>query len=165
MLDNLNIVCDVVKSCGGRIYGRKKMHKIFFILQEKGFTPRRCYEFRWNYYGVYSEELANDIELGEFFDMIKETEDNDGNYKTYVIESAPREYITDIINDEKFMSAIKVLSQKETRVLEVLSSIIFFEKQGLRRREVNEKLNIFKGHLKKYFEDAFETYDALKAIN
>lgn len=165
MLDNINILCDVVKSFGGKIYGRKRMHKIIFILQEKGFMPKTIYQFRWNYYGVYSDELANDVDLGEFFDMIKEVEEYVGSNKTYVIESVPSNYITKIINDQAIQRAIEILSHKETRVLEVLSSIIYFEKQGLKGKDLDKKLDFFKGHLNKYFEEAFETYEELDTIN
>lgn len=165
MFDNINILCDIVKSCDGKIVGRKRMHKIFFILQEGGFLPGKYYKFRWNYYGVYSDELASDISVGEFFDLLRETEEVEGSYKTYVIECSNNDdYYTDIVRNPRYLKAVELINRQETRVMEVLSSIMYFEKQGLSKAEIEKRLDIFKGHLKPFFADAFRINDELKKI-
>ncbi|MCL6479728.1 MAG: hypothetical protein K6T65_15230 [Peptococcaceae bacterium] len=164
MFEGINVISDVVKSCGGKIVGRKKMHKIFFILQELGFLKNTFYNFRWNYYGVYSDELSNDIEIAEFFDILREREEKDGGYRVYVIESVQQDYCTSIVKSSKFKCAVNILSREESRVLEVLSSIIYFSKKGLNQEEVKEKLLIFKGHLEKFFPAAYNLYDKLHKI-
>lgn len=164
MLDNIFALRDVISMCGGKIRGRKKIQKIVYILQELADLPLKPYQFKWNYYGVYSEELANDLGVGESFGILKEHEDEEYGYRTYIIEAVDFSQPTLLSSDRKLKDIVQYLSQQETRVLEVLSSIIFFRNEGYDGEELKGKLTTFKGHLAAFFDQAFKAYDELSQL-
>ncbi|MFZ5753023.1 MAG: hypothetical protein ACOY3J_02185 [Bacillota bacterium] len=164
MLENIFALRDVISMCGGKIRGRKKIQKIIYILQELSDPPLKPYQFKWNYYGVYSEELANDLSVGESFGILKENEEEEYGYRTYIIEAVDSSNPTRLCRDQNLKSIVQYLSQQETRVLEVLSSIIFFKNEGLDGEELKGKLHTFKGHLAAFFDQAFAAYDELFQI-
>ena len=45
----------------------------------------------------------------------------------------------------------------------VICSIIFFEKEGLSKEEINSRLLEFKGHLKEFFDDAYDALEIIKS--
>ncbi|MFA5536977.1 MAG: hypothetical protein WDA53_07400 [Bacillota bacterium] len=140
------------------------MQKIVYIVQEfvNPFNPP--FEYKWNYYGVYSEELAGEVNIGEFFNIFKETPVIEYNYQSYAIEIPGDAEMTGAEQNVLLGSLMAFLNDQEPRLLEVLSSIIFFEKKGLSEEEINAQLLKFKGHLHEFFDDAYEALEKIKEI-
>lgn len=61
-----------------------------------------------------------------------------------------------------YLLRVAYLNSKEPRLLEVVSSIIFFEKEGYKGEEIDEKLSAYKGHLAEFFDEAYRTYRELQ---
>lgn len=57
------------------------------------------------------------------------------------------------------------LNDKESRLLEVLSSIIFFKGKGLSEEEIRCELFKFKGHLREFFDDAYVALEETEKIS
>lgn len=161
-LNNVFKLRDIIELGGGQIIGRKKIQKMVYIMQEltEPFDPP--FRFKWNYYGVYSEELTGELGLGEFFGIIKEKQIAGYRYRTFAIEAADDSNPTGLKNDQKIKELVSFLNRQEPRLLEVLSSIIFFEKECSTDEEVQAKLIEHKGHLKDAFADAASTYARIK---
>ena len=86
-MNNIFILKDLISLGGGQIKGRKKMQKIVYIIQELKNPFKPSFKFEWNYYGVYSDELANELRIGEFFNIVKETPIEEYGYHSYAIET------------------------------------------------------------------------------
>ena len=74
-MDNVFILRDVISLGGGQVLGRKKLQKIVYIMQEFMGIFDPPFKYRWNYYGVYSYDLAAALDVGKFFDIFTETGD------------------------------------------------------------------------------------------
>ena len=154
-MDNVFILRDVISLGGGQVLGRKKLQKIVYIMQEFMGIFDPPFKYRWNYYGVYSYDLAAALDVGKFFDIFTENPVMDYNYQSYALKvnSSPGE--TAIIKNGLAAWLMQFLNAKEPRLLEVLSSIIYFENEGLSREAIISKLHEFKGHLEYFYEDAY----------
>ncbi len=56
------------------------------------------------------------------------------------------------------------LNSKEPRLLEVLSSILYFKKQDYSKDEIDALLHEYKGHLTDFFEQAYIDLEKAKGI-
>lgn len=152
---------DLVTLCGGKIIGRKKMQKIVFVVQEYENPFEPPFEYRWNYYGVYSADLSHELGISQFFNILREIPVIDHGYQSYAITVVDEADATPLMEDKKLKALARFLNEKEPRLLEALSSIIFFRKQGCSPEEVHSKLMASKGHLSRFYEEA---YSALREI-
>lgn len=165
-MNNIFILKDLIDLGGGQIMGRKKIQKIIYIIQEMKNPFQPPFEFKWNYYGVYSDELADELSVGEFFNIIQETPVVEYDYRSYAIETV-EETMTEatfIKEDTQLRKLIQFLNGKESRLLEVLSSIMFFEKKGFTDEEVRNEVFRFKGHLREFFDDAYNVLNEIKVM-
>ena len=161
-LNNILILRDIINLGGGQVTGNKKMHKIVFIIQEftNYFNPP--FEYKWNYYGVYSDELTSKLRIGRFFKIFEEIPVREYGYQSYAIRVKDNTEPTHAMDSDVIKELMQFLNSKEPRLLEVISSIIYFRNEGLTREEVDLRLLEFKGHLEKFFDKA---YDDLIEIN
>ncbi len=164
MLEKIYMVRDIINLSGGKIKGRKKVHKIIYITQQLANPFSKPYEYRWNYYGVYSDELATELNVGQLFGILRENYQEDYGYRTYTIEAVDRSNSSGIEKNDQMKKLIPYLADKESRVLEVLSSIMFFKNRGLAGKELKNKLYDFKGHLAPFFDEAFNAYSELTQL-
>ncbi|NLJ72245.1 MAG: hypothetical protein GX333_04425 [Syntrophomonadaceae bacterium] len=164
MLDNIYILRDIINIAGGHIVGRKKLQKIIYIIQQLCNPFNNPYEYRWNYYGVFSEELASEIHTGKVFGIFGENYIDEYGYRTYVIEVIDSSNLSDIEKNKQLKSIVEFLVSKEPRVLEVISSIMYFQSRGLDKLEIEKKLNELKGHLSSFFECAFTAQEELQIL-
>lgn len=167
-MNNIFILKDLVNLGGGQVMGRKKMQKIIYIIQEKfGNLFEPSFEFKWNFYGVYSDELASELSIGEFFNIFRETPVKRYDYLSYAIEVVD-ETVTEttfITQNEQLNKLMQFLNDKESRLLEVLSSIIFFRGKGFSVEEIECELFKFKGHLREFFDDAYVALGEVEKIS
>ncbi len=164
MVNNIYTIRDIIALAGGKITGRKKIQKMIYILEQIVGVFDKPHQFRWNYYGVFSEELASELNLGEAFGVLKENEQQEYGYRTYHIEAVYPDSNNPAYpkKDTLPIGLIKYLNAKEPRELEIISSIIYFENQGLNEHEIKERLYTFKSHLENFFEQGFKAYDEIK---
>lgn len=167
-MNNIFILKDLVNLGGGQVMGRKKMQKIIYIIQEEFgnlFDP--SFEFKWNFYGVYSDELASELSIGEFFNIFRETPVKKYDYLSYAIEVVDETVTetTSVIQNEQLNKLMRFLNDKESRLLEVLSSIIFFRGKGLPEEGIECELFKFKGHLRGFFDDAYAALEKVREIS
>lgn len=144
---------------GGEIVGRKKLHKLVYLFQEKGIDFGQ--EFIFHFYGVYSPTLSGDLHLAEKLQILDEEQNGsvfklrlkgkDDNGKAKSIETDKEEFI-------------EVLASQPASVLEVLSTMVYLHQEGFSGESLNTKLNELKRHLEKYFPKAKELAKELYEI-
>jgi len=160
-LNDVLVLRDMISLGGGQIIGRKKMQKIVYIAQKFSNPFNVPLAYKWNYYGVYSDELTSKLRIGQFFKIFEEIPVMDYGYQSYAIRVKDNTEKTHAINNNVLKELMQHLNSKEPRLLEVISSIIYFKNEGLTEEEIDLRLREFKGHLEKFFAPA---YDDLKKI-
>jgi len=155
LMERLKFLGEVLRSIGGSMEGRKKMQKMIFLLQSCKILPN-TYEFKWSYYGVYSDALAGDVQQGISFGLLSEEKKENHLYPTYQINLKEENWwgLKELPARKKDL--ITALFQAETPLLEVASSIVYFKKEGYSDARIKGLLDIYKKHLESYFDDAFE---------
>lgn len=141
---------------GGKITGRKKLHKVIYLIQELGLDFNQ--KFIFHYYGVYSPGLSEDLKLAQQWGLIKENVDkhNGAGYSYELVDKSsihPYEYEKEIKNK------IDLLVREKPTVLEVLSTIVFLDRKGYAQEQIAYKVQELKGHLQYCFDDAFKLAD------
>ena len=149
-------ICNLLEELDGVVHGRKKLQKIVFIASELGLLPHQYHDFDWNYYGVYSYELASDIDIANRLQFVKEEEEYDGLNTSYKYELGEKG--NEVKTEFKLNGDQKFILEKDARFLEVLSSIFYFARKYNDDDKIRDILSKFKGHLSSYFDEAFETY-------
>jgi len=142
-----------------RIDGRKKFHKLIYLLQDRGIDFGQGFIF--HNYGVYSPSLAMDLTHACHLEGLKEEEKEKetGGYKYY--EYSLGDDYKDFLDenepeDLRIDENLKRLLELDTPVLEVLSTIVYLDKKGYRGEKLEGTLGDLKGHLKKYFPEAYK---------
>jgi len=69
--ENDRLVAEIVRAAGGRIIGRVRLQKIFYLLDKIGLQSGFDYEY--HYYGPYSAELVDAVDDAKAFDLLKES--------------------------------------------------------------------------------------------
>ncbi|SRR5690554_1528497 len=148
--------------CSGEIVGRKKLQKMIYIAKKLHFPFEEKFEF--HFYGPYSEELT--LQLEELINMgfITEIKENKGNYFQYRYrltetgEEFVREFARDVENPV-LNDVIKNMNEKTPRFLELVSTVLYFEK--LPKDQLVNKIFQVKSK-QRYTEEEID--DALKYI-
>ncbi len=138
---------------GGEIAGRKRLHKLIFLSQELGIDFDQ--DFIFHHYGVYSPSLSQDLKLAKLWDLVDEKREERSNgveYRYYLLDQNDPDGSN---GEDEVVKQIRELVQQPAMVLEVLSTIVFLDKQGYSKHVILEKLKELKGHLQHCFDDAF----------
>lgn len=155
MFDNIYVIQNIIALAGGKIKGRKKIQNIVYILEQLITVFDKPHKFRWSYYGVFSEELASELSLGETFGILKESRSQEQRMCFLEVTDQP------ICSREKSLPVdlIRYLNSREHEELEIISSIIYFGNQGLDWHETRKRLLVFRGHLKDFLKQGFAAYN------
>lgn len=128
-LKDLSLMLLTLKFCK-RIDGRKRFHKIVYLLKKKYDVPFSV-NFRPYYYGPYSEELRDLIQLSVDLGLIKEEKKSlDDNYLIYCYKLTSRgqkylnEYFKKYLDfhiEKNLQKGVGELSKYPTPILERIS--------------------------------------------
>ncbi|MFW5700500.1 MAG: hypothetical protein ACOCWM_02325 [Cyclobacteriaceae bacterium] len=139
----------------GTIEGRTKFQKIVYILKSKGINFNE--NFRYHYFGPYSADLHLEIEELTDRNMLIEKQSNPYIYKLNPSLSADRD--PDILGKKEL---IDYLNSKDSRVLELTSTIFYLEQGGISDKSIiKKKLAALKPHLKEFIDKSFNLRDEI----
>ena len=135
------------------IEGRKKFHKLIYLLQEKGIDFGQ--DFIFSHYGVFSPSLANDLSVANSHNIISEDMGSDGNgYELKLNDGSA--FGGNIAFNESETKIVSNFISKKPGFLEVLSTIVYLDDLGYEKEGLKNKLTEIKGHLSNYFTDAYK---------
>jgi uncharacterized protein YwgA len=108
---NEHILLDLLAASEGKIIGRVRFQKVFYLLEKKGLGSGLV--FSYHHYGPYCSELANALDLQVFFgnDILEEQiprHDGLGSYSS--IQLAAKREKPDSVGNLKFDDARKCIS-------------------------------------------------------
>lgn len=134
-----------------KIDSKKKLHKLVYLLQE--YDEDFDQDFKFHYYGVFSPSLASDLDIADFEGRvhISESEDQFG----YIIELDEGEYPDLNLISDKAKELIEVFEFEEPQLLEVLSTIVYLDRNYYEGNELLFKLHELKPKLIDHYPKAF----------
>lgn len=119
------LIASVVHAARGRIVGRVRLQKIFYLLDRLGLQSKFDYEY--HYYGPYSSDLADAIQEAKAFCLIKENVEyraSDGMpYSIYIEVSQPADDQVGGLPRSKAVQALTRMQVEEATVLELAATI------------------------------------------
>ena len=147
------------------VSGRKKFQKMVHILQELGHPfPQR---FEYSYYGMYSQQLRNELDALCDDDLIREAKGSTGfGDPTYSFEATSKlETILKEVGLEektKWSKLAQRLNDLDAQSLEAISTILFLRRRGLTGDELKNRVLSLKPHLKTIYPDAHKQLQHLE---
>lgn len=111
----------IVRDAGGEIVGRTRLQKTAYLLELAGLGAGFPFEYR--FYGPFSEELADSINLASAFDLVHEEEKRaswGGFYSVYSFRGD-----SDVSADEQRKSFAKAVARISAVELELLATAAF----------------------------------------
>ena len=125
------------------VVGRKKLQKMIYILKKNGIPFGEKYEF--HLFGPYSEELSLRVDELSNLGLIRETKEDKSSYfqYRYTITEEGQQFLTHYDNQfPDYQEAIRLLKEKSSRFLELVSTMLYFEE--LPKEEVEDKVRTVK---------------------
>lgn len=143
----------------GRVDGRKRLQKIVYLLQQKGFPF--CEDFEYGHFGPYSRTLAAELDVLKSNELIKEMVQGNNYGEEYSYE--PTDLLNSLAKENPELwtlgvgdidRVLSILNVKQTPVLEVASARLFLEKSGYSGEGLETKLKAWKPNLERNFHEA-----------
>jgi uncharacterized protein len=145
VLERAARIVSLLQLCGGTVEGRKKLQKIVYLLQEAGEDFGQV--FSYHYYGVYSSGLAGDIAYMMESGVVTEAQITDGVNVKFSVGLANDAISLVVPAVLQHTPLAEKLSSMTPRELEVLSTIVFLYRNGMRNDELVSRLRELKGSL------------------
>ncbi len=145
ILSRIEQLSELLRFAGGNIPGRKKFHKMVFLLQKSGFDFGQ--DFEYHHYGVYSTGLASDLRYMKANGIVTETEFPLGEFSEFEI-SLVKPYGNSLLSGSAgFEAAVEELRKMSARDLEVLSTIVYLREHGYSGDSLTRQLQALKGSI------------------
>ncbi len=145
----------------GKIRSKKKLHKLVYLLQQ----AREDFDqdFTFHYYGVFSPSLARDIDSAKELGLIG-IEQHQSGYG-YDISLTPAVEVGKIAElGSRGQGILGDLADKDAQLLEVLSTIVYLDRNFYHGSELKQKLKALKPDLSVHYEEAYGLATKLFAI-
>jgi uncharacterized protein YwgA len=160
-------ILKLIESSGGKVNGRKKLQKLFHIMKNLGFPV--SLNFIYHRYGPYSPELSTIISELNSLGLLKE------GYKSQIYEykitsmgkfflklleknKLVEKYVTPV----KLNNAVNFISQQDSSLLELVSTIIFLMEYGESYKAACKEALKLKPHLSNQLKKAKDTLQKLE---
>lgn len=162
LLTKFEMLASLLRAAGGEVVGKKKMQKLVYLAQEKGFYLG--YDYEYHFHGVFCSELEADLRIAETFGVLnqEETELYGRPVRISINEDFVAEDEAAKERSDKEMEGLAVvgaLKDESARVLEVLSTIVYLTYSGYTGAVRDRHLRRLKGHLSEYFDRAKKLFE------
>lgn len=137
----------VISLAGGRVYGRIRMQKIVFLLDQMGFNSG--FKYYYHHYGPYSEDLSRALDSAKVFRLIDEKIEyrsfDGARYSVFISNNKISDKIkSEIKCSDYFERTLTNLNERNSVVLELAATIVWISKYE-KIQDWNSELNIRKG--------------------
>ncbi|HHZ00578.1 MAG TPA: hypothetical protein GYA03_05735 [Tissierellia bacterium] len=149
----------------GEINGRKRLQKMFFIIQSLGYDLDLDYTY--HNYGPYSSQLQAEVDFQIQEKLINE--EFISNTYVYKLQDEGKQLLQKLYDNGLTgfspnvpENVIEKLRSQETKFLELVSTIIYLRDFGFEGESLKGKVDDLKPHLMEYYPDALEFIDDLR---
>jgi uncharacterized protein YwgA len=159
-------ILKLIGSSGDKVNGRKKLQKLFYIMKNLGFPV--SLNFIYHRYGPYSPELSATISELNSLGLLKE------DYKSQIYEYKitrtgknflklleKNKLVEKYATPEKLNNAVKFISQQDSSLLELVSTIMFLMEYGESYKAACKEALKLKPHLSNQLKEAKNTIQKL----
>ena len=146
-------LCLLIEAAGGKVDGRKKLHKLAYLCERAGTDLGQG--FVWHMFGVYSPSLALDLEAAEKWEYITERAQAGGGYEISLRHTIDHLRCGLPTRTEPVCNWWRISQASRRRLSEVVTTIVYLWDSGYRDQKLREKLRDLKGHLSSQFSRAF----------
>lgn len=151
-LSRLDRLQRLVEAAGGKVDGRKKLHKLVYLCQRSGTDLGQAFQFHM--YGVYSPSLAQDVDAATAWGLLEEEKlSAGGSYEIRLLSDPQSATLSPPASD---MLTVRTLANESSATLEVLSTIVYLWDLDLCGEDLRISLRDLKGHLESFFNSAFD---------
>src|SRR5690606_1053783 len=118
----------------GELRGRVRLHKIGYLLQQRGFAPLAQLDFAYHHYGPYSDQLAGVLEQAAFSGLVREIEQrSETGHRHYVYrpnhEHPDLQHLQlDEADRAELRKVADVTRWAKWRALELAATVIYLER-------------------------------------
>ena len=123
MTDVDTLVADVIAAAGGRVTGRVRLQKVFYLLEQLGLGGNLAYDY--HHYGPYSPELAAALADATAFKLIEERSERRSDGVGYSVYTTSKEAPARVGNIEQAAgrAALEKMQRCTSTVLELAATI------------------------------------------
>jgi uncharacterized protein len=149
----------IAESKSHKIESKKKLHKLIYLLQQKGEDFDQ--DFTFHYFGVFSPSLARDLDIAKKWDFINviDPDENKSAYTISLTKSGDQIAVRNLSETAK--SVFAELVEQEPQFLEVLSTIVYLDRNFYRGEDLKIKLKELKPDLERHYTEAFKIANEL----
>lgn len=160
--DKYKKIASVIRDAGGELIGRTRLQKIMYLLTAAGW--QNDFNFKYHYYGPYSEDLATAAlearALGEIIE--NESFNSLGTpYSIYKLSTENAERLSDSVSNQKRF--IEKAAETGMIPLELAATAAFLSKENHDKTPWETTVKL-KENKKDYLEGAKELYAELRTI-
>lgn len=134
-----------ISASRGKIVGKTRLQKTVYLLQK--LCKEEAYSFEYHYFGPYSAELANDIEMMSCMGVVRTSERHGYHSMPYVVYETEESTATTVFGDNlaSVKKWLRELEAVNAIVLELAATWIFLkDEDGMGRTEIEEALRSLK---------------------
>lgn len=145
MFENYAEVLTLLDFVGGSVVGRKKLQKLVYLAQQKGWPFPE--QYRYYLYGPFSEQLANEIEEMKAFGFVTEEKSGYGAALCCSLTQQGKELIGKVAGQPLpvgIEDLVVELSQRDARILELMATALFLLKHGHPKNGVSDTIRNLK---------------------
>jgi uncharacterized protein YwgA len=132
----------IVDWAGGTVHGRKKLQKTVYLLQTLGAPIDE--RFGFHFYGPYSEELAEEVDLVRHAGWLNESKSviPNGYASTFELTEEGRLVLADASEslDASLAPVVQRICQESARFLELVATVEFLRRTGLSMEETRARI-------------------------
>lgn len=130
MFESYAEVLRLIDVAGGSVAGRKKLQKLVFLAQQRGWPFTEV--FRYHLYGPFSEQLANEIEEMKAFGFVtEEKQAGQGGALCCSLTEQGRDLLKRYSNStlsQACKNLVAEMSKYDSRRLELIATVLFLLK-------------------------------------
>ena len=121
-------VAEIIRMAGGKVVGRTRLQKMFYLLEASGIVSDFSFEYR--HYGPYSDSLSRSITVGAIRGLLHEEEHPaswGGTYSVFTVSptSSP------LASPSQAQPLLHIANEANPIDLELAATAIFLQKQGV----------------------------------
>lgn len=124
---NKGFVAGVIGVAGGRVVGRTRLQKIFYMLEVAGYGAGLRYDYK--HYGPYSEDLTSAVQLEILFGDVEEKKETSQAGRRYSVFTSNMTEHSDQSTKGKMLSIMQKASSIE---LELAATAVLLSRDGFK---------------------------------
>ncbi len=123
---NRNIVSETIGTAGGRIVGRTRLQKIFYMLEVAGYGSG--FRFDYKHYGPYSEDLTSAVQMSILMGTLEEKKEASQSGHRYSVFTSSENLGFEVTPAKETM--LSIMREASSIELELAATAVLLSRDG-----------------------------------